>query len=114
MPSGLPYVARGVIWIHFTIQGNFPSHLQARPSLGGQYHKCIHPLMGLPQTDQSQVVLSVSPLIFCWDRFIMGYHCFYLLRLAVKLDGITTIFAAAIVGLLVGPLSGVLFGVFIK
>ena len=41
MPSGIPYIAQGVIRIHF------PSHLQIHLYLGGQCHKCVRPLMDM-------------------------------------------------------------------
>ena len=44
----------------------------------------------------------------------MGYHGVQLFILAVELDGLATLFVAAGVVFLVGPLRGVLFGVFLE
>ena len=59
------------------------SDFQARPSSGGQYHTCVHPLMGLPQTDHSFFCMIFTPPLPPWDRFIMGYHGVHLLYIAV-------------------------------
>lgn len=55
--------------------------------------------------------LLTFPLIFCWDRLIMGYHGVNLLRLAIELDILSTIFVAVGAGLIVFEwlLCGVLF-----
>ena len=60
------------------------------------------------------VFLSDFPLIFPWDRFIMGYHGVHLLRPTVELDGLATIFVASGSGFLVGTLRGILLGVFLE
>ena len=44
----------------------------------------------------------------------MGYHGVHILRLAVKIGGLTIILVAVRVSFLVGQLRGVLFGIFLN
>ena len=85
IPYGLPYVALGVIKIYF------PSHVQVLPIPGGQYHNCVHPLMGLHWPDHSWVFSSGFSLILFFGGFIMRFHGINLLRCAIELDGISAL-----------------------
>ena len=60
------------------------------------------------------VFLSDFPLIFPWDRFIMGYHGVHLFRLTVELDVLATIFVASGAGFLVGTLRVIILRVFLE
>ena len=76
-----------------------------------------------PSSDRNSLSFSLLvflvwffPLFFPCDGYIMGYHDGNLLRLAVKLDSLTTPFLAIRAGffLFVWPLRGVLLGVFLE
>ena len=82
---------------YFPIRSHFPSHPQVCLGSDGQYHKCVSTLKGLQYPSHSYG-FSDFPIIFPWDRCIMGYPGVYLLRLTVKLDGLARIFIASAAG----------------
>ena len=90
--------------------------MQVKPSSGGQYHNCVHPLMGLHWPDHSWNFFSDFSRLFLWDSFIMRFHGVNLLCLSVKLDGPIALFVSggAVLIFLVQMMHSEILRVFLK